>query len=77
MTAPTIGFSNETLERLPHVRSGDTVDCPVCRRRHTLKPSRDQDGRASETLLVFVCGDEPYLGALNGRLVVPGSTKGR
>lgn len=67
MTTTTIGFSNETLERLPRVRAGDTLDCLLCGQQHVLEAIRDEQG---QEMLFYLCGDKPYLAALRGHLVV-------
>lgn len=66
----TIGFSNETLERLPHVRPGDTLECLVCGRRHVLKASKDEQGQDTDAMLFYLCGNDTYLAALRGHLIV-------
>ena len=68
MTVPYIGFGNSTLKNLPQVKSGDEVHCPHCNQRHMLESSLC-DGKPSEMLLFYKCGDKTFLGALNGRLV--------
>lgn len=66
MPTPFIGFGNDTLKTLPDVKVGDTFTCPHCKNTHTLIPPDNGEG----TILFFKCGDKPFLGAVQGKLVV-------
>lgn len=63
---PYVGFSGDTLARQPRVHKGDIVECPRCGGEHILYACDD----GSETLLFYNCGDNTYLGAVAGRLVI-------
>jgi hypothetical protein len=63
---PYVGFSNQTLDRLPAVKPGDEITCGVCGKRHALEAAAD----GSTLLLFYKCGETLYLGAVRGRSVV-------
>jgi len=66
-----IGFSNETLGKRPRVKKGDTFRCPRCGEEHVLVAGTDsRTGEEVDIVLFYRCGDDWYLGALNGHLVV-------
>ena len=65
MSTGYIGFGNSTLESLPKVHAGDTVECLRCGEDHTLRGADNGD----ETLLFYECSGKLYLGAVHGRLV--------
>lgn len=61
---PYVGFSNETLNKLPMVKPGDTFgDCPHCGDDHVV------EGKEGDTLYFYTCRGELCLAALAGRLV--------
>ena len=62
---PYIGFSNETLAKLLPAKAGDEIYCK-CGSRHRLVAADD----GSELLLFYRCGDQSFLGAVAGKLVV-------
>ena len=72
---PFIGFSNATLDRQPKVQKGDIVECPHCGGEHPLYACDD----GNEILLFYDCGDNSYLGAIDGRSVIgtPADMSGR
>jgi hypothetical protein len=61
---PYIGFSGETLEKLPDVKDGDTFPCPKCGENHVLQATKE-DPRT----LFFRCRGQLYLGGASGKLV--------
>ena len=69
MSAPYIGFGNDTLGRRPELHEGDEITCPSCGERHTVEEPVATDG--TKGLLGFYkCGDTPYLAAVAGRSVI-------
>lgn len=66
MSTPYIGFGNDTLEQLPEVAVGQEIQCDKCGESHILEAADD----GSTSLLFYECGSTPYLGAINGRLIV-------
>ena len=66
MKTPYIGLSNETLNLLPKVKMGEVIKCTRCMGEHVLEPAVD----GSELLLFYHCGENLYLAAVDGRLVV-------
>lgn len=66
---PYIGFGNETLEKLKDVEEGDMITCPRCGKQHVLKAGTDEKGNKTDVILFYECGNEVYLGAINGKLV--------
>jgi hypothetical protein len=63
-TTPFIGFSNDTLSKLPIVRKGQTITMP-CGHNHVL----EADDKGGELLLFYKCGDKLYLAAIDHRLI--------
>lgn len=57
---PYVYFANESLERLPAVKPGESIECPSCGESHELKG----DNHGGTALLFYRCG------AVSGRLVV-------
>lgn len=66
MSTPYIGFSNTTLSKLLPAKAGDKITCADYGAVRVL--IRPDDG--SEFLLFYKCGEELYLGAINGHLIV-------
>jgi hypothetical protein len=63
---PYIGFGNDTLKRLPSVKPGDSIDCPTCKGKHKLEAASD----GSTLLLFYKCGNQLYLGAIDGKCTI-------
>lgn len=59
---PFIGYTLDTLARLPHLHPGDLIDCPACDERHLVDGER--------RLLWYRCGGEQYLAGVDGRCVI-------
>lgn len=76
---PFIGFDNDTLNRQPRICKGDVVECPHCGGEHIAKAATKEDGSESKMLLFYTCGDNAYLAAVAGRLVIgtPADMSGR
>lgn len=70
MTTPFIGFGNDTLAKLPQAKSGDEIRCRKCGGLHTLEMGTDKRGNPSDVILFYKCGEEIYVGAIAGRLIV-------
>ncbi len=64
---PYVGFSNETLSKLPTCKVGDEFRCPKCGETHTIQPADD----GSFIIGFYKCQGKDYLGAVAGHLVVP------
>lgn len=84
MSMPYIGFSNDTLAKLPTIAMGETVRCHKCEKRHPLQEARPQGvtpvaipGRNATApppptvLGFFHCPTmhKDYLGSINGHNV--------
>lgn len=70
VSTPYIGFGNDTLERQPEVRIGSRIRCPKCKRFHKLMPfHKSWNGVEPAPLAFYLCKKQPYLGAVNGRLI--------
>ena len=67
---PFVGFSNDTLGKLPTARRGMLIDCPHCGGSHELQCAKDGNGDPTDLLHFFKCGEQAYIGAVAGRLVV-------
>jgi hypothetical protein len=65
---PYVGFTNDTLAKLPEVKPGDAIECPHCGERHPLEnPAPD----TAEPLIMFYhCQGKPYVGAVQNRNVI-------
>ena len=76
---PFVGFGNDTLARQPRVYKGDVIECPHCGGEHIAEAGKNGDGSESELILFFKCGDNAYLAAVAGRLVIgtPADMSGR
>jgi hypothetical protein len=69
MSTPYVGFSNATLAGQPQVKRGDKITCPHCARSHELQGGTE-NGKPSDLLLFYKCGDTSYMAAVNGRLTM-------
>lgn len=69
MSTPYVGFGNDTLGKLPAAKAGGMILCPHCRAQHELKGGTE-NGKPTELLLFYKCGEKSYLGAVAGRLVI-------
>jgi|TARA_Y100000310_G_scaffold344647_1_gene458526 hypothetical protein len=66
---PYIGFSNETLDKLPSVKAGDRIECTQCGQEHALIPPDDWEKGDKESIILFYCcNGNSFLGAVNGKL---------
>ena len=61
MGVPYVGYSNETLARLPPLKAGDLVTCPRCAEGHPVYDS------APAGLLWIKCGRSQLLAGVHGR----------
>lgn len=68
MSTPYIGFSNDALSKLPKVSKGQLIKCDKCKKCHRLECGTS-DGKESDTIMFYKCGEDSYLGAVAGRLV--------
>jgi len=66
MKTPYIGFSNETLDKMPTVKAGDIIECQKCGGDHVLMAADD----GSELLLFYRCSGGLYLGAVAGKMMM-------
>lgn len=62
---PYIGYSNDTLEKCPPVKEGDSLQCRRCGLRHELKAAPG----GPPVMLFYSCGGQAYLGGVGGKLV--------
>lgn len=69
MSIPYVGFSNETLNSCPRVKEGDLIKCPQCGDQHAIEFGTS-NGKKSDAIGFYRCGDSTYLGAVAGRLVI-------
>lgn len=67
---PFVAFDNETLSNSEWVEAGDSIQCPHCKEQHELFCVTSSDGKPTDLLLFYKCGDSAYLGALANRCVV-------
>ena len=63
---PYIGFSNETLEKLPPAKEGDEIKCKRCGEPHILQAAK---GGPGTPMLFYSCGGQSYLAGIAGKLV--------
>ena len=69
MKTPYIGFGNKDLEKCPTIKLGDFILCPSCGKEH--KTERGTiDGKESDVLLLYKCGEKIYLAAIAGRNII-------
>ncbi len=68
---PFVAIGNDELEKMPPAEPGQRIKCGKCKGTHRLERSKNSKGQLTSNLLFYVCGDEPYLGALHGKLLVP------
>jgi hypothetical protein len=66
MKTPYIGFSNETLSKLPRAKTGDTFTCKRCGEIHDLRACDD----GSTIILWYKCREDTMLGAVDGRWTI-------
>lgn len=65
---PLAAFSNRILDRKYIVREGEMIRCPTCGELHRLEePDR---GTPAASVLFYRRGENSYLGAVGGRLVL-------
>lgn len=60
-----ISFSNKELAGQPILYAGGMVKCPKCKRKHKLTTVKDVNGRSTEILLFYKCGESSYLAAID------------
>lgn len=65
---PYVGFTNDTLSKLPLVRPGDEITCPRCGARHVLKNPTPKT--EVPVAMFYQCGDQHYMGAVQNRNVI-------
>ena len=69
MDTPYVGFTYDTIKDQPTVHAGDNIVCPHCQELHVLKGGIS-DGKPSEMLLFYECGDQSYLAAVANKLII-------
>jgi hypothetical protein len=69
MKTPYVGFSNDTLDQQPILRDGNQIKCPHCNNHHEVECGT-VDGKKSDLLMFFKCGDLVYLAGVDGRSVL-------
>lgn len=69
MTTPYIGFSNNTLSRLPQAKEGDMIQCPHCGKSHPLECAT-KNGKKTDILMFFKCNGKDYVGAITGQIII-------
>lgn len=57
-----VGFGNDTLKKLPRLRSGNKVSCPRCGETHEVV--------GGSKILFYRCGKKLYLAGVDGRCVL-------
>lgn len=62
---PYIGYSNDTLEKCPPAKDGDSLHCRHCGLRHILVAAPG----GPPVVLFYSCRGQSYLGGINGKLV--------
>lgn len=68
---PYIGFSGETLDKLPPVLVGDKIECVKCGGEHELLPPDNwKEGDEQPILLFYRCSGKSYIAAIAGKLIV-------
>ena len=70
MTTPYVGFGNDTLAKSVRLKKGDEVACRQCGGLHNVECGKDEDGKESDLLMFYKCGDESYLAGIAGRSVI-------
>ena len=70
MGTPYVGFSNSTLEKLPVLKVGDSITCPVCKQTHKVSGGKDEHGKEEDLLLFYKCGDKSYLVGVRGKNIL-------
>jgi hypothetical protein len=65
-----VSFGNEELDKCLPVKAGDTIECKRCGQDHELVAMTDAKTGEPTTTLAYRCGGKPFLGAVNGKLVV-------
>ena len=66
---PYIGFGNGTLNKCAKVEGGHKIECPHCGELHELRCGTDTETGEKSMVMFYKCGQNTYLGALNGKLV--------
>ena len=69
MSIPYVGFGNDTLDKQPPLKKGDSVNCPNCKKIHPVECGTS-DGKESDLLLFYRCGNKSYLAGINGKSIV-------
>lgn len=62
VTTPYIGYSNETLAKLPDMKDGETITCPHCWKTHAVE--------GTGGTYFYQCHDKTYLAGVGGKNVV-------
>jgi hypothetical protein len=71
-----LAFGNDELEPCPDAYPGYVVHCMRCGEQHSLECGTDKNtGEPTSDLMFYRCGDEEYLGAIGGKVVVSILTK--
>lgn len=68
-TTPYIGFGNDTLKKLLKCKEGDLVFCSKRGGQHPLECGTS-NGEKVDLILFYKCGDQSYLGAIDGRCTI-------
>ena len=67
-------IGNEELEALPVL--GKTIECPHCGEVHDVQYGKGSDGRETNAIAFYKCGEVLYLCGIGGRNVMSMFEKG-
>lgn len=69
---PFVAFGNEELKKLPPLRPGDEISCPICGAKHRVEAAKITDSTdparvGEDGLLFYRCGEDSYLAGVGGK----------
>jgi len=62
-------IGNYELQDQPEVHEGDMIICPHCGDSHQLEAGTNKDRNKNEIILIYRCGENMYLAAVNCKLL--------
>ena len=68
-------IGNDELEKCFEVHKGEKIKCLHCGEWHVLEAGKNKDGKETEIILFYKCGEKTYLGAVANKLFVPKKIK--
>jgi len=63
-------IGNDELADMPPLKIGEAILCPHCGDAHIVEGGKSEDGKETDLLLFYKCGEKAYLAGVSGTNVM-------